>query len=385
VATKVANPQELLLFNKAKVEKKAADGQVQGAGNSVTHTEGGRRNTGVAIMSVLEEKLREQDNLNIFASSDLGAALSEFVDKDENGAFTQFYDTQIRECQKKLMQGDSSSANNDEGIVSAVQEMRQQREQEAARRQRRKAAAAQTPADDDDEISPPARGAASNASRRAAPAAAAPKRKGRSKNKAPAARTGSEDDDGWDSDAMDFDGSAPTKTKQPKKPRGGAQKKQARQPSIAESFAAPTRRSSRATKNVSVIAADDDSDDFEGGADDDDDEFSDDDVDDDDEFETPALPTKRTATRARDGGFHASSKRQKQTEDASADTARGLDEDSDENSEWDGDSRGASQASAASGRWCTRVEVPRLSKISHGWARAVWWCPLVFVLPPTDW
>ena len=56
-------------------------------------------------MSVLSEKLAEQKELAIFTEGDLGEALAEYVDKEENGSFERFYDKQIRETQTKLMKG----------------------------------------------------------------------------------------------------------------------------------------------------------------------------------------------------------------------------------------------------------------------------------------
>ena len=35
----------------------------------------------------------------------MGEALTEYVDKEENGSFERFYDKQIRETQTKLMKG----------------------------------------------------------------------------------------------------------------------------------------------------------------------------------------------------------------------------------------------------------------------------------------
>lgn len=139
---KVANPQELLLFSRTKVQNKAKAAQLHDLAQ--THTDTGRRQTGAAIMSVLSAKLKEQgSDLKIFGESELSNALKEFVEKEETSAFADHFAKSINETQTRLMADGGATMNaadpedREREIENAVDKLQQQKEAEQAQKQRR--------------------------------------------------------------------------------------------------------------------------------------------------------------------------------------------------------------------------------------------------------
>ena len=69
-------------------------------------TDDGQRQNGVSIMNTLARKLKDggrATELKIFNEEELSAALSVYVDKEENGAFDTFCTKAMKETQHRLL------------------------------------------------------------------------------------------------------------------------------------------------------------------------------------------------------------------------------------------------------------------------------------------